>query len=149
MRVPRGTSGRYFRSVAAARFVLRKVMRIVDEVAKQSGLEPLEHHALVQIFGAREPLRVGRVAERLDVAPAFASKLVKALVTKGLVATRASPDDGRAARLRATPRGRALVVGIDRGVRRDVGRFAASLDAEQTEAALEIFALYVGKQERP
>jgi len=42
----------YFHGVSEARYVIRKVFRIVDDQAKQAGLEPLEHQALIQIFGS-------------------------------------------------------------------------------------------------
>ncbi len=73
----------YVRGVADARFVIRRVFRIVDERGKNHGLDPLEHQALIQIYGARDgDVRVGTVAERLDISPAFASKIVKALVPR-------------------------------------------------------------------
>ena len=39
---------RYFHGIAKARYVIRKVIRIVDEQAKKAGLDPLEHQALIQ-----------------------------------------------------------------------------------------------------
>ena len=59
---PSGLAGEglkgYFHGVAEARYVIRRIFRIVDEQAKSAGLEPLEHQALIQLFGAPEPLRV-------------------------------------------------------------------------------------------
>ncbi len=75
---------RYFQGVAQARFVLRKVFRLIEEQAKLAGLDPLEHQALIQIYGSPlKRLRVKEVAERLDIVPAFASGLVKSLEGKG------------------------------------------------------------------
>ena len=60
----------YFESVAEARYVLRKVFRIVEEQAKSADLDPLAHQALIQIYGSpRMELRVNELADRLDIAP--------------------------------------------------------------------------------
>jgi DNA-binding MarR family transcriptional regulator len=135
----------YFHGVADARFVIRRAFRIVDERAKSHGLDPLEHQALIQIYGLRErDVRVGTVAERLDIPPAFASKLVKALTGKGYVRAQTSPHDQRVSHLSATPTGAALLAEIDADVRVHVAFFTRSLTAEQRAAALSIFAFYVG-----
>jgi DNA-binding MarR family transcriptional regulator len=137
---------RYFHGVADARFVIRKVFRIVDECAKNRGLDPLEHQALIQIYGLRAGgVRVGTVAERLDIAPAFASKLVKALGVKGLVQASPSENDQRVSSLSATAAGRERLVQIDADVRVHVNFFNRGLTAEQKAAALAIFEFYVGR----
>src|SRR5882762_1700363 len=84
----RGTADRhpYFHGVAEARYVLRKVFRLVEEEAKRAGIDPLAHQALIQIYGSEaSALRVKEVAERLDISPAFSSSLVKLLVKKNYV----------------------------------------------------------------
>jgi DNA-binding MarR family transcriptional regulator len=135
----------YFCGVADARYVIRKVFRIVDERAKRRDLEPLEHQALIQIYGARgEELRVGDVAERLDISPAFASKLVKALIGKELVLARASTRDQRVIHLRASAKGERILAEIDEDVRVHVDFFTRGLSHRQKAAALSIFAFYVG-----
>jgi DNA-binding MarR family transcriptional regulator len=135
----------YFSGVADARFVIRKVFRIVDERAKSRDLDPLEHQALIQIFGARDrDVRVGDVAERLDISPAFASKLVKALGEKGLVTAKQSARDQRVMHVKATGKGAKLLAEIDAEVRFHVDFFARQLTPDQKAAALSIFAFYVG-----
>lgn len=136
---------RYFQGVADARFVIRRVFRIVDERAKSHGLDPLEHQALIQIYGLRGgDVRVGTVAERLDIAPAFASKLVKALAAKGFVTTALSADDHRVSNLSATAAGAELLAEIDADVRVHVDFFTRALTGDQKSAALSIFSFYVG-----
>src|SRR5262245_64351375 len=84
----RGLSDRhvYFHGVAAARYVLRKVFRLVEDEAKRAGIDPLAHQALIQIYGSEKgALRVKELAERLDISPAFSSSLVKLLVAKHYV----------------------------------------------------------------
>lgn len=134
----------YFCSVADARFIMRKVIRIVDDAATKRGLDPLVHQALIQIYGSREDVLVRSVAERLDISPTFASKLVKTLVSKKLASATESPTDSRASHLRTTVAGSRLLAEIDADVRVQVNVFARSLTPEQKSAALAIFASHVG-----
>jgi len=136
----------YFSSVADARFVMRKVVRIVDEIAKRRDLDPLEHQALIQIYGVRKQVLVRTVAERLDISPAFASKLVKALIAAKLVTTHESPTDLRASVLRATDEGVRRLRQIDAEVRLQVNAFTRGLQPEMKSAALSIYAFYVGAE---
>jgi DNA-binding MarR family transcriptional regulator len=130
--------------VAEARYVIRKVFRIVDEQAKKTGLEPLEHQALIQVFGSPESLRVIDVAERLDIAPALGSRLVKRLEEKGLVIRSPSETDRRMTFVTATEDARELLGEIDRDVEIHVGYFQQQLTNAQRAAALGIFAFYLG-----
>jgi DNA-binding MarR family transcriptional regulator len=135
---------RYFHGIAEARYVVRKVFRIVDEQAKAADLEPLEHQALLQIFGALAPLRVIDLAERLDIAPAFASRLAKRLEDRDLVVRSPAPEDRRSKYLAATPGARELLADIDKNVHLHVDYFQRQLRDDERVAALGIFAFYLG-----
>jgi DNA-binding MarR family transcriptional regulator len=134
----------YFCSVAEARFIMRRVVRIVDERAKEHGLDPLQHQALIQIFGAREHILIRDVAQRLDIPPTFASKLIKALINAQYVTAHARPGDARASLLRATAGGERLLAKIDSEVRVHMTGFTRELNSDQKAAALGIFANHVG-----
>ena len=134
----------YFHGVAEARYVIRKVFRIVDEQAKQAGLEPLEHQALIQIFGSTKPLRVIEIAERLDIPPAFASRLAIGLEEKGLVSRSRSGEDKRSTHVEATDAARDVLAGIDQVVGMHVDYFQRQLSEAERASALGIFAFYVG-----
>lgn len=138
----------YFEAIAEARFVVRKVFRIIDEQARQEGLEPLEHQALLQVYGGSgEMLHVNRLAERLDIVPAFASKLVKSLEAKGLVERVQSREDRRAIEVHITTAGRDKARAIDAKVHIHVDYFQKQLSEKERHAALRIFAFYVGAGE--
>lgn len=135
----------YFRGIAQARYTVRRVFRIVDEQARRAGLDPLQHQALIQIFGAGEStLRVNDVAERLDIAPAFASRLVRELESRELVTRLASDTDRRITLVSVTDAGRELLAQIDRDVHVHVAYFQSQLTEQERLAALTIFAFYVG-----
>lgn len=135
----------YFQGIAQARFVIRKCFRIVDEQARQAGLDPLEHQAMLQIYGSEgQTLAVSRIAERLDISTAFASKLAKGLARSGYASRTQGSDDQRVTNVAITEAGRDLLHKIDEQVRFHVGYFARQLSPKQRATALEIFAFYVG-----
>jgi DNA-binding MarR family transcriptional regulator len=138
----------YFHGIAEARFVVRKVFRVVDEQAKAVGLEPLEHQALIQVLGATKPMRVIDLSERLDIAPAFASRLAKQLEDRDLVVRSASEEDRRSKFLSPTPRTRELLAEIDEKVHLHVDYFQRQLSDQERVAALGIFAFYLGASPR-
>ena len=104
--------------VAEARYVLRKVFRIVEEQAKKFGLDPLAHTALIQIYGSPEmELQVNQIANRLDITPAFASSLVRILVDKEFVVRKRDDRDQRVTYVAITDKGRETMDAIDEKVK--------------------------------
>ena len=135
----------YFQGVSEARFVLRKVFRLVEEQAKLVGLDPLEHQGLIQIYGSpNKRLRVKEVAERLDIVPAFASGVVKSLERAGYVTRIRSETDQRVIFAAVTPKGISTLYRIDEQVQIHVDYFARTLDQNTREAVISIAMFYVG-----
>jgi DNA-binding MarR family transcriptional regulator len=141
----RGSFRGYAFGISQARYVIRKALRIVDEQAKKVGLDPLQHQALIQIYGSSaDRMPVNKVAERLDIAPAFASRLIKELEGKGLIRREHLPEDKRVTWVAATDAGIQLLRDIDDAVHIHVNYFQSQLTDEERMAALAIFAFYVG-----
>ena len=136
----------YMHSVAQARYVVRKVIRIVHEQAKKAGLDPLEHEALLQIYGngGDELLSVNGLADLLDVAPALASRVIKALAAKGLVRREQSGKDKRVTLVAATDVGIALLRTVDRDVHVHIDYFRKQLEDGDRLALMAIFAFWAG-----
>lgn len=135
----------YAVGISEARYIMRKVTRIVDDEAKRHGLDPLEHQALLQAYGAGKDSRtVSQIAERLDVAPALASRVVNNLANKGLIHRRGVEFDKRITKIDASEAGVALMREIDQAVHVHIEYFQTQLTDEQRLAALAIFALYLG-----
>lgn len=136
---------RYVAGIAEARYAIRKVFRIVDEQARAAGLDPLEHQALLQVYGSQEQmLQVNNVAQRLDIAPAFASRMLRRLEEKGYVERRSSEGDRRVTEVHMTEEGRAIVQQVDSDVRVHVEYFQQQLPTDTKTTALTIMAFYVG-----
>jgi len=134
----------YVNSIAHARYVIRRVLRILDEQAREHGLEPLQHQALLQVYGSPEPAPVHRIAERLCVAAAFASRLLRQLETLGYVERRSVASDRRVVQVVATPAGIECLRTIDSGVHAHVRYFQSQLTEEGKLGAISIFAFYLG-----
>lgn len=135
----------YFRNVAEARHILRRVFRIAEEQARAQGIDPLKHQAMIQIYGSpNSQLRVSQLAERLDISPAFASSLVRELVNEGWAQRSPDPKDQRATLIRLTDEAVAALHRIDDAVAFHVGYFAASVPEASRERGLSTLRQYVG-----
>lgn len=136
----------YVKNIADARYVVRRVLRIVDEQAKKHGLEPLLHQALLQVYGANHGrgIMVSNLAARLDVAPAFASRMVRRLEEMGFVVREPLADDRRATNVVATKAGADKLAAIDDDVHHHVAFLQHQLRDDERMDALSIFAFYVG-----
>jgi len=144
----RGNFRGYAYGIAEARYITRKVFRLVDEQAKKAGLEPMQHQALIQIYRDSDTrMPVNKVAERLDIAPAFASRLIKELEVKGLIYRQPLPGDKRVICVAATDAGIAVLREIDDAVHVHVSYFQSQLSDEDRLAALAIYAFYVGLED--
>ena len=136
---------RYFQGVAQARYVLRKVFRIIAEHAKAAGIDSLAHQVLIQVYGSPSmQLRVKDVAERLDIALALASNVVKSLEQQGYVVRVRSERDKRAMLVMVTAKGKNLLQHIDEQVQTHVDYFTHQMSAQDRETALSIMMFYIG-----
>jgi DNA-binding MarR family transcriptional regulator len=135
----------YFIAIAHVRYILRKVFRLVEDKAKELGLESLAHQALLQVYGSpNQELCVSDLAERLDIAPAFASNLVKGLVGAKYLKRESDEKDARVTILKITAAGRSICDKIDSEVKPHVDYFTSQLTADERETALSTLMFYVG-----
>ncbi|MGW5383614.1 MarR family winged helix-turn-helix transcriptional regulator [Nocardia sp. NPDC003963] len=134
----------YVYGIAQARYVIRRIFRMVDDEAKTEGLDPLQHQALLQVFGSPDRLTISGLAERLDIVPALASRTVNELERRGLVTRHRDTTDKRVIGIRATSDTRDLLQRIDTAVHTRVERFQSGLTDDQRRAALVILTFYIG-----
>jgi DNA-binding MarR family transcriptional regulator len=135
----------YFVAVAHVRYILRKVIRMIDDKASELGLASLEHQVLLQVYGSSmQQLRVNELAERLDITPAFASNLIKDLIKRKFLRRASDSSDLRVTVLQITRAGRDLCHQIDSEVRPHVDYFTNQLTSDERETALSTLMFYVG-----
>lgn len=139
----------HVKAIAHARYVIRRILRLLDDQAMRAGLKPLQHQALLQIYGADNPLPVNKVAERLDIAAALASRLIHDLEEKGLVERGRVSNDRRIIAVKASPEGIGVLRAIDEGVHEKVSAFHRQLSREGKLGALVTFSFYLGLDNDP
>ncbi len=139
----------HVKAIAHGRYVMRRISQLLGAQAVAAGIQPLRHQALLQIYGSDAPLAVSRVAERLAISPALASRLVRDLEAGGLVERTRTAEDKRVIGVKATESGVELLRTIDQEVHELVYAFHRTLTDEGKLGALVTFASYLGLDSDP
>nr|WP_295979343.1 helix-turn-helix domain-containing protein [uncultured Agrobacterium sp.] len=100
-----------YEALSNLRYTLRRFMDFSTSAAQEEGLPAQQHQALLAIRGYRdeEAMTVGRLAERLLIAPHSATELVGRLVTADYVTRHADPADRRRQTLALTDKAQAVL----------------------------------------
>jgi DNA-binding MarR family transcriptional regulator len=95
------------RDLAAFRYEIRRFLSFSERAARDAGVEPHQHQALLAIKGLPSGAQatVGVLAERLQVQHHSACELSDRLQEKGLIRRWRSETDRREVLLELTPRG--------------------------------------------
>ena len=100
-----------YEALSNLRYTLRRFMDFSTAAAHREGLPAQQHQALLTIRGHRgqEPMTVGKLAERLLIAPHSATELVGRLVAAGDVSRHSDPADRRRQTLALTEKADAVL----------------------------------------
>lgn len=100
-----------YRALAHFRHELRRFLSFSEAAAAAAGLPPQQHQALLVIAGYEGPgsPTVGRLAERLVVAPHTAAELASRMAKAGLVVKKHATADRRRIELALTVKAQALL----------------------------------------
>ena len=100
-----------YEALAAFRHALRRFAAFSADAAREAGLTPQQHQALLAIKGApgRETLAVGEIAAHLLIRPNSAVELVNRLAELGYVTREADPVDSRRVQVMLTARAEAAL----------------------------------------
>jgi DNA-binding MarR family transcriptional regulator len=99
-------SPRGFRALAEFRFQIRSFLHFSEEAAKEKGVEPQQHQAMLVIKAREpEPTSIRFLAERLQLRHHSAVGLVDRLESHGLVRRIRVASDRRSAQVRLTKHG--------------------------------------------
>jgi DNA-binding MarR family transcriptional regulator len=95
--------------LASFRQALRRIGSLSEQAARQRGLTPQQHQALLALKGAegRQPLSIGGLAAALGIRPHSGVELVDRLVQLGLVERQTDQQDHRRVRVLLTERAQA------------------------------------------
>jgi DNA-binding MarR family transcriptional regulator len=94
-----------YRRLAAFRHALRRFLAFSEAAARQAGITPQQHQALLAIKGAPSPadVTVGYLAGQLLLQPNSAAELADRMVGCGLLMREEAADDRRRVVLSLTP----------------------------------------------
>jgi DNA-binding MarR family transcriptional regulator len=101
-----------YEGLAAFRHALRRFLAFAEARAREVGLTPQQHQALLSIKGGypgRDEISIGELARHLLIRNHSAVELVGRLVKAGLVTRGPAPDDRRRIVVRVTPKGEELL----------------------------------------
>jgi DNA-binding MarR family transcriptional regulator len=96
-----------YHKLEEVRYQIRRFLAFSENAARQSGIEPQQHMALLVIKGTPrgEEATIGRIAERLFLKHHSAVGLVDRLQSLGLVSRQSDPHDARKVVVQLTKRG--------------------------------------------
>jgi DNA-binding MarR family transcriptional regulator len=100
---------RDYQALAAFRYQLRHFWQFSEVQAREHGIEPQQHQALLALKGlpARTQPTVGELANRLALRHHTTVELINRLESAGFVKRQPDPADGRQILLHLTPQGTA------------------------------------------
>lgn len=125
-----GLSDDDYAALHAFRHEIRRFLNFSNDAANAAGVEPQQHQLLLAVRAAPDrSLRVGEIAERLQVRHHSAVELVNRAVREGLVTRGRSPLDRRDVLVALTARGSALLEELSVHHRRELRRAGPALVA--------------------
>jgi DNA-binding MarR family transcriptional regulator len=118
-----------YEALADFRYRLRQFLSFSEKAARQAGITPRQHQALLAIkgFPGRDFVSIGELAERLQIAHHSAVELTDRLVTQNLVIRKTGTEDRRAVLLRVTKRGESLLAKLSLTHRAEIHRMRPEL----------------------
>ena len=96
-----------YETLADLRYHIRRFLRVREEAARASGIEPQQYLVLLQIKGLaqRRPATIGALTERLQIRHHATVQLVDRLAQRGMVRRRRAEVDRRGVVVQLTARG--------------------------------------------
>lgn len=116
-----------YRHLAEFRYLLRQFLAFSEEAARDAGLLPQHHQALLAIRGHGGRLTVGELASRLAIKPHSAVGLADRLVEAGLALRQTSTKDRRRVELTLTPTGTRKLADLSQSHREELKRLVPQL----------------------
>jgi DNA-binding MarR family transcriptional regulator len=120
-----------YRVLAEFRFLMRRFLTFSENAARESGLTPQQHQALLAIkgFEGEGAPAVGDLAERLIIRHHSAVGLVDRLVRAGYLSRNAQASDRRRVTLTLTKKGESALAGLSAAHREELRHLTPPLQA--------------------
>lgn len=119
----------HYELLSALRHALRRFQHFSQDAAREAGLTPQQHQALLAIkgFPGRDYASVGEIAERLHLRHHSVVGLVDRLARRQLVRRVASTMDRRKLEIRLTARGERLIATLSAAHLRELRELSPEL----------------------
>jgi DNA-binding MarR family transcriptional regulator len=98
-----------YQALSDFRYLLRCFLEFSEKAAREAGIQPRQHQALLAIKAFEQPVTIGILAERLRIRHHSAVELVDRLVEAGLVVRVQDTNDNRKVILHLTARAEAYL----------------------------------------
>ena len=118
-----------YTALAEFRRALRQFLHFSEQAAREAGLTPQQHQALLAIMGAADPdaVTVGELADSLQIRHHSAVGLIDRLAAQDLVERRPAPNDRRSVHVALTQRGLDVLEGLTAAHRSELRRLGPQL----------------------
>ena len=118
-----------YEMLAAFRYQLRQFLHFSEQAARNAGLTPRQHQALLAIkgFPNRESITIGELAEQLHIAHHSAVGLVDRSVEQNLIVREQGLEDRRQVYIKLTDRGSEVLEQLSGAHRAEIRRLGPRL----------------------
>lgn len=125
----RPVSKKEYEMLAAFRYALRQFLRFSETAARQAGITPQQHQAILAIVGfpGQDQITVSELAERLQIRHHSAVGLVDRLVAQDLVMRESGEEDRREVYVSLTPQGNDILAQLSATHRQELRRIGSQL----------------------
>lgn len=120
-----------YENLAAFRYALRQFLSFSELAAKQAGVTPQQHQALLAIkgFPGRDYVTVGELAERLQLRHHTIVELLDRMADLKLVVRKPSAADRRQVHIQLTVRGEHVLEKLSSAHKEQLGRIGPKLSS--------------------
>ena len=123
-------------------FAQARALRAISAATAPEGAGP----GAEQRHGAHDAMRIGELADRLEIVPRSATAMVDGLESAGLVTRRMDPSDRRSVLVACAPAGTELLARLAEDRRTGAEVLFALLSAGEKEELLRLLALVTGER---
>lgn len=125
----RPISKKEYEMLATFRYALRQFLRFSETAARQAGITPQQHQAILAIAGSpdQDQITVSELAERLQIRHHSAVGLVDRLAAQDLVTREPGEADKREVYISLTPQGKDILAQLSAAHRQELRRIGPQL----------------------
>ncbi len=122
-------SEKEYEMLATFRYALRQFLRFSEMAARQAGITPQQHQAILAIAGfpGQDQITISELAERLQIRHHSAVGLVDRLVAQDLVMREPGAADRREVYISLTPQGNDILAQLSAAHRQELRRIGPQL----------------------